>query len=173
MICICVALMALGVGGGEGSWVESPHVVRAANQSAAIPEGSSLRRNTYMHKHISQGGDERRQPRSGEQASEHFSSVTPCGIRIYGLQAEWLVQVQSEEKRSALLCRCNILLGNKHPPGRQCKQLLLFKAVLFKGDELEWPECCYQAGGFEVIHIIYGNCGLDKMNSFHVILTEC
>lgn len=73
-------------------------------------------------------------------------------------------------ERREVLCFADVIYyRNKHQPGRQCKQAFLFKAVLFKGDELEWPECCYQVGGFEVILIIYGNCGLDQMNSFHVI----
>lgn len=56
--------------------------------------------------------------------------------------------------------RCNILLGNKHQPGCQREQLLLFRAVSFKGDELEWPGWCNQVGGLKLFTLFTRTEGL-------------
>lgn len=88
---------------------------------------------------------------SSEQAAEHFSSAIPT---IYRLWAEWLVQVQSADNCSAP-APLDILQSNKHGPGCQQEQLLLFRAVSFKGDELEWRGWRNQVGGSNVAVVIY------------------
>lgn len=51
---------------------------------------------------------------------------------------------------TTLSCTCNILLSNKHQPGCLREQLSLFKALSFKGDELECLNWCNHAGGVDV-----------------------
>lgn len=126
------------------------------------------------------------------QEKKNHISEGSCGVRWQkrqpqgpvNISAPWFLAVagfidfrlngwcRCRAQTTALLCRCNILLSNKHQPGCQHEQLLLFKAVSFKGDELEWLGWCNQVGGLNVVHVIYENWGVDKLNSF-VLFTSC
>ncbi len=98
--------------------------------------------------------------------------------RLWNISALWFLAVpgfidfklngwcRCRAQTTALLCRSNILPSNKHQPGCQHEQLLLFKAVSFKGDELEWLGWCNQVGGLDVVCVIYENWGVDRLNSF-------
>lgn len=128
--------------GGERR-LESTHVTGGANQSAATCEGPRCKQANVSAPghvrgggvHVARGGN-RGRPRGGlVRRLEHFSPVVPRSVRIYRLWAEWLVQVQPQT--SALLRWRNILLGNKHQPGCQHKQRLLYRAVSFGGDKLQ------------------------------------
>lgn len=168
--------VARGVGGDveEGGWGESTRVVRAANQSTATCKGPSVhhtdkhtcaRTKTHIWRFTWCKVTEETNPGSREQAMEHFSSVMPrsvIGFIDFRLNGWCRCRAQT----TALLWQCNILLSNKHQPGCQHEQLLLFKAVSFKGDELEWLGWRNQVRGLNVVRIIYESWGVDKLNSF-------
>lgn len=87
---------------------------------------------------------------SGDRKAEpFFSGVQRAGRRAFRLPRsslpapgfiDWRLNgwCRCRAETTALLCWCNILLSNKHQPGCQHKQLILFRAVSFKGDEPEW-----------------------------------
>lgn len=119
VICICTGWwhVALGVGGrqrkkrwgGDLLWYLFAWQ-RGANQSAAACKGSSVHWhgiNKQEKNHIPEGSHcaswQNGQPQGPVGRSvEHFSTEIPPRTGIYGLETEWLVQVQSTDNCSAL-----------------------------------------------------------------------
>lgn len=144
------------------SRVESTHVVRTANQSSITCKGSTVQ---YTGKHIC-----KEQKRISESShGVRWQNKQPQGPvhRPWNISALWFHAglgfidfrlngwCRCSAQTTALFCRCNILQSNKHQPGCQHEQLLLFKAVTFKGDELEWRGWYNQAGGLDMGKMFY------------------
>lgn len=68
------------------------------------------------------------------------------------------MQVQGEDKCRALPTQ--YITGGKHQPTCQQGQLLLFKTVSFKGDELEWAGHHNRPGGSELFPLFMRREGL-------------
>lgn len=120
----------------------------------------------HKQKHISEGSRgvrwQKRQPWSpvSISAPSFLPALGFIDFRLNGC-------CRCRAETTALLCWCNILLSNKHQPGCQHKQLVLFRAVSFKGDELEWLEWCSQVGGIWMLFtLIYRNRAIDELNGF-------
>lgn len=161
VICICTAARGVGAlmaGGGGHGWnplmlrgqlIKAPPHVKVPVCTHKQTYIHTLRKkNTYLRIHMA-WVDEWRQhkgPASELRSVSALKFLTVPGFIDFSLNGWCRCRAQT----SALLSQCNILLGNKHQPGCQHKQLLLFKVVSVKGDELEWPGWCNEVGGLKL-----------------------
>lgn len=131
VICICTASWYAARGGvGVMRGCESKHRL--------IQRFQCTQTNIYALRHIctvGSHGDGKKQPRVRRAGCGTFQLCDPTMLGFIDFRLNGWCRCRAQT--SALLCRCDILLGNKHQPGCQREQLLLFKAVSFKGDELE------------------------------------